>query len=174
MDLTPKLQTKRFTLSPLQASDIPALTHAAADPLIWEQHPAKDRWKADVFEPYVTWLLAQGGTLTIRSAAGMAKGMSRFYQTPDIAPDWGIGFTFLTRDLWGGTANAEVKGAMIDHLAAQGANAVWLHFAPDNTRSLRATGKLGATRAEDEVVDYGFGPSRNARMVIFPKTNFAS
>src|SRR5262249_62261068 len=39
-------------LRPLRVEDFPALFAVAADPLIWEQHPARDRYKEEVFKRF--------------------------------------------------------------------------------------------------------------------------
>ena len=166
-DLQPVLAAGVLRLRPLQAEDLPALTAAAADPEIWAQHPASDRGDPAIFAPYARWLLAAGGTLLIEEReTARVIGCSRFYQTPDIAPDWAIGFTFLVRDHWGGATNAAVKAAMLDHLFAH-VPRVWFHIAPGNHRSLRATAKIGARRVLPDIpVDIGFGPAPTARMCL--------
>jgi RimJ/RimL family protein N-acetyltransferase len=54
-----------------------------------------------------------------------------------------IGFTFLVRSHWGGAANAELKGLMLDH-AFRWARTVWFHVAASNVRSQKAMEKIGA------------------------------
>ncbi|PYP65994.1 MAG: GNAT family N-acetyltransferase, partial [Gemmatimonadetes bacterium] len=44
-DLQPVLKGKLLELRPLRAEDFDDLFAVAADPLIWEQHPAKDRYQ---------------------------------------------------------------------------------------------------------------------------------
>ncbi len=48
VDLQPILKGELLELRPLQAEDYHDLYAIAADPLIWEQHPVKDRNKEDI------------------------------------------------------------------------------------------------------------------------------
>lgn len=47
-DLQPVLKGRLLELRPLRAEDFHALYAVAADPLIWEQHPMRDRYKEEV------------------------------------------------------------------------------------------------------------------------------
>ena len=49
-DLQPTLQGRLIDVRPLRAGDFESLFAAASDPLIWEQHPERDRYKRDVFQ----------------------------------------------------------------------------------------------------------------------------
>jgi RimJ/RimL family protein N-acetyltransferase len=62
-DLQPVLEGELLTLRPLRAEDFAELFAAAADPLIWEQHPAKDRYQDKVFRGYFDEALRSGGAL---------------------------------------------------------------------------------------------------------------
>ena len=44
---------------PCAADDWDALFAVASDPLIWEQHPAHDRWQEPVFRAFFDDALAQ-------------------------------------------------------------------------------------------------------------------
>lgn len=48
-DAQPTLENALVMLRPLQATDFADLYRVAADPLLWEQHPAHNRWQLDVF-----------------------------------------------------------------------------------------------------------------------------
>lgn len=160
-DFSPTLAGGGFRLSPLGAEDFDGLYAAAADPGVWAGHPAADRYRRPVFRKYFDYLLDAGGTLAIRTDPGeRIVGCSRFYTSPDIGEEIAVGFTFLTRDLWGGDANMSVKRLMFGH-AFESFDAVWLHIAPDNVRSRRATEKLGAGlidigafRLTDEIAEW--------------------
>ncbi|NCZ78399.1 MAG: GNAT family N-acetyltransferase, partial [Burkholderiaceae bacterium] len=52
----------------MRADDHDALFAVARDPLIWEQHPAHDRWQPAVFRKLFDEGLASGGGLTVRDA----------------------------------------------------------------------------------------------------------
>ena len=146
-DDQPHLTDGVFSLRPLAASDRDPLHAAASDPLIWAGHPAKTRGERAEFDPYFDFLLESGGALIIETAEGVA-GCSRFYESPDIAGDIGIGYTFLTRAHWGGDANLRIKRLMLDH-AFGWFDAVWFHIAPDNIRSRKATAKIGAAFVDE-------------------------
>ncbi|MBY5933082.1 GNAT family N-acetyltransferase [Tateyamaria omphalii] len=154
----PTLTGPTLVMRPLQADDETALTHAASDPLIWAVHPQTDRHKAEVFRPYFQMLLTEGGTLaaTLRDT-GEIIGCSRYYPTDEEPGAHGIGYTFLTRAHWGGTANWEMKSLMLDH-AVQHLDTVWFHIGADNIRSKRATAKLGVRHVDTQISDLGSGP----------------
>jgi RimJ/RimL family protein N-acetyltransferase len=107
LDRQPVLEDERILLRPLRPDDWDALFAAASDPLIWQQHPAHDRWQEPVFHAFFADALAQGGALVaIDKASGAVIGSSR-YQGLEAA-DGGsveIGWTFLARRFWGGTVN---------------------------------------------------------------------
>lgn len=163
----PVLSDGVFALSPLAYEDIKALTRAASDPAIWAGHPAKDRWKPEVFRPYAETLLRLGGTMVIRDRAGHVIGCSRFYRSPDTPGDICIGFTFLIRQHWGGETNRAVKRIMCDY-AFSHVPKVWFHIAPGNLRSQVATSRLGARREPALEVDLGTGPQLWVRMALLP------
>src|SRR5689334_5730140 len=70
-DLQPTLQGELVLLRPLRSEDSGQLYLVASDPLIWEQHPARDRYKPEVFEVFFRDAMASGGALLVR------KGRSR-------------------------------------------------------------------------------------------------
>ena len=160
-DPQPVLDGPTVRVRPLTRDDREALFAAISDPLIWEQHPAKDRHEPAGFARYLDFLLGTGGSLVVEERSGRVIGTSTFYgEPPDGTPEGtrdaserpSVGFTFLTRDHWGGRTNFELKRLMLDHLFAF-TDAVWLHIAPDNRRSQRATARLGAVHERDAVLD---------------------
>lgn len=58
--LQPTLEDERILLRPLQPADFDILYLVASDPLIWEQHPQKDRWERPVFEAFFQGALVRG------------------------------------------------------------------------------------------------------------------
>lgn len=130
-------------LRPLRAEDEADLLEAASDPAIWAGHPAKDRYKPEVYKRYLDMLLERGGALAARDKAGRAIGCSRFYDPPEAPGQAAIGYTFLVRDHWGGRSNREMKSLMFDY-AFQSVDEVWLHIDPSNIRSQKATARIGA------------------------------
>ena len=157
-DDRPTLASPRLVLAPLAEADLAPLAAAMGDPLIWEQHPARDRWRPEVAAPYARWLLEAGGTLVARDPDGRAIGCSRFYVADDLPPGGiAIGYTFLVRDHWGGPTNFEMKRLMLAHLFRT-ADEAWFHIAADNLRSQRAAEKLGAARRGRSALSVGGRP----------------
>jgi N-acetyltransferase len=145
LDRQPTLEGERLALRPLRADDWQALYAAARDPLIWEQHPAHDRWREDVFAAFFADALAnQGALVIIDRASGAVIGSSR-YQGLEEA-DGGsveIGWTHLARSHWGGAANRELKRLMVSHALASVAECRFI-VGEHNHRSRRAMEKIGA------------------------------
>ncbi len=143
MNRQPVLVGTLVTLRPTVAEDHDALYAVAADPLLWEQHPAHDRWRPEVFRAFFDAGLATGGMLTIRDAAdGATIGATRFVGSGEDAVE--IGWTFLARSHWRRGHNREAKRLMIDHALAH-VGAVRFSAGTDNHRSRRAIEALGAT-----------------------------
>lgn len=161
-DPQPTLRGRTLLVRPLRETDRDALYAAASDPKTWEQHPAKNRHERATFDPYFTFLLNRGTALCVIDAAtDTAIGTSSYYLTDETPPAASIGFTFLARSHWGGPTNTELKTLMLDHLFDH-FDTAWLHIAPDNLRSQKATEKLGAERVKDRVLDLGTGPALSA------------
>ena len=103
-DLQPTLKGSLLELRPIHASDLPLLYAVASDPLIWEQHPAKDHWKEDVFRTFFQESLDSGGALmAVDCKLGKVIGSSRFHGYDEQISEIEIGWTFLARSHWGGT-----------------------------------------------------------------------
>jgi RimJ/RimL family protein N-acetyltransferase len=146
-DLQPVLEGELLTLRPLRADDFDALFAVASDPLIWEQHPASDRYKPDVFRAFFDESLASGGALVARDReAERIIGSSRFYGYEKARSEIEIGWSFLARSHWGGRYNGEMKRLMLRH-AFQFVERVVFLIGPNNYRSQRAIEKIGGVRA---------------------------
>jgi RimJ/RimL family protein N-acetyltransferase len=147
-DLQPTLEGELVTLRPLRAEDFQDLYAVASDPLIWEQHPASDRYKPDVFAAFFREALASGGALiAIDKADGRVVGSSRYYGYDPEKSEIEIGWTFLARSHWGGTYNGEMKRLMMRHAFAFVDHVVFL-IGPENWRSRRAIEKIGGVLVE--------------------------
>ncbi|WP_193212835.1 GNAT family N-acetyltransferase [Luteolibacter marinus] len=158
LDLQPTLAGKIVALRPLEKDDFEALYQAAADPLIWEQHPHRDRYQPEVFKEFFTAAIASRGALLVTDqASGSAIGTSRYYGWDPATREIGIGFTFLARSHWGGPANREMKTLMLNHIF-QWAEAVWFHVGVENHRSRRAVEKLGAAYSHTAPFPEGAAP----------------
>jgi len=141
VDRQPILSGGGLVLRPLEVADRAALFEAASDPLIWAQHPAKDRWQPGPFDAFFDAALASKGALLIQDGEGVVLGTSRYYDDHG-ARSVAVGYTFLRRSHWGGETNGRVKALMLDH-AFETVEEVRFHVGRDNLRSQRALAKLG-------------------------------
>jgi RimJ/RimL family protein N-acetyltransferase len=145
-DFQPILKGKLLELRPLRAEDFPDLYAVASDPLIWEQHPARDRYKEEAFKQFFREALESGGALmAIDSKDGRIIGSSRFHGHDEEKREVEIGWTFLARSHWGGVYNGEMKQLMMRH-AFRFVDHVIFVVGPRNLRSQKAVEKIGGVR----------------------------
>lgn len=143
MDRQPHLDGEMIRLRPATPEDFDALFAVASDPLIWEVHPAHDRWQEPVFRKFFADGLASGGMLVaIDGATGAVIGSSRYDFTRAEPGEVEIGWTFLARSHWGGRYNTEMKALMLDH-AFRSVDRVIFLVGDTNLRSRRAVEKIG-------------------------------
>ena len=164
MDRQPVLEGERLVLRPLRTDDWDALYAVASDPLVWELHPANDRWKEAVFRAYFADALAQGGALAvIDKASGRIIGSSRMQAyDPAAGGSVEIGWTFLGRDFWGGATNREMKRLMLAH-ALRYVERVDFRVGENNHRSRRAMEKIGGRLSDRDggIIETVSGPVRH-------------
>ena len=154
-ELQPTLAGELVELRPLRAEDFDALFAVACDPLIWEQHPAWDRYKPDVFAKFFEEAMATGGAfLVLDRADGRVIGSSRYYGYGEATSEIEIGWSFLARSHWGGKYNGEMKRLMLAHAFRFVKSVVFL-IGPNNIRSQAAIRKIGAVRDGSRVNPYG-------------------
>jgi len=147
-DLQPTLEGESLRLRPLREDDWEALFAAASDPLIWEQHPASDRYQETVFREYFREAMECGGALVVLDRkTGRVIGSSRFIEYDEERSEIEIGYTFLARAYWGGAYNREMKDLMLRH-AFQFVRHVVFLVGPQNLRSQKAMEKIGGVRVE--------------------------
>ena len=147
----PVLAGTRVTLRPTVPADRDALYAVASDPLVWEMHPAHDRWRAEVFDAFFDAGLASGGMLTIRDADGGAvSGSSRFDNFDAAARTIEIGWTFLARSHWRTGHNREAKRLMLDH-CFQAVDTVVFTIGENNRRSRAAVEAIGAVERSGRI-----------------------
>jgi len=145
-DFQPTLKGELLEIRPLLAEDFHDLYAAASDPLIWEQHPVRDRYKEEVFKGFFREALESGGALiAIDSKNGQAIGSSRFHGYDEETSEIEIGWTFLARSHWGGIYNREMKRLMLRH-AFKFVKSVIFLIGPQNVRAQRAIEKIGGVR----------------------------
>jgi len=147
------LEDSIVKLVPLAASDFENLFAVASDPLIWEQHPAKDRYKKDVFQLYFDGAVSSGSAFLITDKlTGQVIGSTRYYDYKPEKSGIAIGFTFLARQYWGGLYNKSAKKLLLDY-AFQFVDNVYFHIGPDNIRSQRAILKIGAVKINEVEIE---------------------
>lgn len=145
-DLQPVLKGELLELRPLRAEDFGDLYTVAADPLIWEQHPNRNRYEEERFKVFFREALESGGALAaIDLKNGCLVGSSRFHAYDAEKSEIEIGWTFLARSHWGGLYNGEMKRLMLRH-AFRFVNSVVFLVGPENLRSQRAMEKIGGVR----------------------------
>jgi RimJ/RimL family protein N-acetyltransferase len=145
-DIQPILAGTYVNARPLRKDDEEELYAVAADPLIWEQHPNKNRYTRKEFSKFFSEALESGGTLLVTDAkTGAVIGSSRFYGYNEKLGEIEIGWTFLSRSHWGGKYNGELKHLMLNH-ALKFVKTVVFYIDHENRRSQRSLEKIGGVR----------------------------
>lgn len=162
------LENNLLRLQALKPDDFERLYTVASDPLIWEQHPERERYKTEIFRRFFDGALeAPMAYIIIDQATGEVIGSSRYYYltpeeinrykavSPSIAHAITIGYTFLARSHWGGKYNPALKQLMINH-AFETFDSVVFQVGVKNIRSRTAVERLGAVLLplEDELPDH--------------------
>ncbi len=163
IDWQPKhLKDSLVTLVPLEVSHLEMLFEVASDPLIWEQHPNKNRYKREDFETYFDGAIQSGGAfLILDSETNAPIGSSRFYDWDDVKNEVAIGYTFLARKYWGMLYNKSMKSLMMDYAFTVAENLIF-HVGAANIRSQKAMERLGPKKiGEEEVKYFGEAPKLN-------------
>jgi len=146
----PILKGSLIRLRPLVDSDYDALHAAASDPLIWEQHPDRERYKHERFQIYFrSGIESKGALVVIDPRTDAIIGSSRFADHDPAASTVEVGYTFLTRDYWGKGYNHELKKLMLDY-AFEIVDAVLFFVGDTNFRSQAAMKKVGAVEIRRE------------------------
>jgi RimJ/RimL family protein N-acetyltransferase len=159
LDLQPYLENELIKIEPLQAADFEALYTVASDPLIWEQHPNKDRYQREVFETFFKGAIESRGAFKVfDNTNGELIGSSRYYDY-EPARVVSIGYTFIARSRWARHFNRSLKTLMLDHAFTQ-VPRVTFHVGIDNWRSRKAMEKLGGVYIGEEAVSYYGEPAR--------------
>ena len=154
-DRQPTLVGNLLELRPLRSEDYKGLFRVAADPLIWEQHPERNRYQEATFRAFFDEALASGGALVaIDRDNGRIIGSSRYHGYDPANRVIEIGWSFLARAYWGGRYNGEMKRLMLAH-AFRFVERVIFIIGPDNRRSQRAVEKIGAVPAGTRTDEQG-------------------
>src|SRR5438309_6010734 len=97
-DLQPQLVGNLIELRPLRPEDWESLFAVAADPLIWEQHPARDRYQEEVFKEFFREALELAGAFAVIDRKTQEIiGSSRYFGFEPGKSEIEIGWTFLAR-----------------------------------------------------------------------------
>ena len=153
MDRQPTLEGELLLLRPMREDDWDALFGVASDRLIWEVHPAHDRWQEPLFRAYFDDGMEQGGALVVidRASGAMIGGSRMQGYDPAEGGSVEIGWTFLARSHWGGSYNREMKRLMLAH-ALGFVERVKFRVGEDNLRSRRAMEKIGGQLTDETSV----------------------
>ena len=155
-NIQPTLASELIKIIPLTDDDFERLYEVASDPLIWEQHPNKNRYQREVFETFFKGAMeSKGAFLVTDEATGKVIGSSRYYDFDAAHNSIAVGYTFIGRDYWGNGYNKALKQLMFDY-AFQFVDKIILHIGATNYRSQKAAEKLGAKKVDEiEVAYYG-------------------
>jgi RimJ/RimL family protein N-acetyltransferase len=150
------LENNIVKLIPLAESDFENLFNVASDPLIWEQHPTKDRYKREVFQHYFDGAISsKTAFLIVDKSSDKIIGSTRYYDYKPDNSSIAIGYTFLSRQCWGGLYNKSSKKLLLDY-AFQFVSKVYFHIGATNLRSQLATTKIGAIKVNEvDIEHYG-------------------
>jgi RimJ/RimL family protein N-acetyltransferase len=164
------LSNEWISLIPLAVTDFEKLFLVASDPLIWEQHPNKNRYQRAVFQNFFEGAITSGGAFYFTDTkTGEMIGSSRFCNYNETTQSIEIGYTFLARSCWGKPYNFFAKELMLDYIF-QYVNTVVFHIGSLNIRSQKAIGKMGAVKVGEEEHAY-FGETNNLNFVYEIKKN---
>jgi N-acetyltransferase len=142
-ELQPNLVGDLLEVRPLRQEDWDGLFAVASDPLIWEQHPAHDRYKEEVFREFFREALESGGALVVVDRESQRIiGSSRYFGFDPDKREIEIGWTFLSRSHWGGEYNGELKRLMLDH-AFKFVDSVIFVIGSTNVRPQKAIERIG-------------------------------
>jgi RimJ/RimL family protein N-acetyltransferase len=148
------LETDILKLVPLTAQDFDRLFEVASDPLIWEQHPTKDRYKKEVFQLFFDGAITgKTAFLILDKITGKLIGSTRYYDYRPEQSSIAVGYTFLNRAYWGSAYNKSSKKILLDY-AFQYIDNVYFHIGANNIRSQKAISNIGARKIGEVDFDY--------------------
>lgn len=153
-DLQPILENELLIARPLRDDDFESLFKAASDPLVWDQHPNKNRYQRSEFINFFNGAMQSGGAFAvIDTETQEIIGSSRFYDLNEEEHSIFIGYTFFSRKYWGKKCNRNLKDLMLNH-AFQFVEKVNFHIGAENYRSQKSISKLGAIKKKELEVKY--------------------
>ena len=150
MNRQPTLENDLVLLRPLLETDFDLLYRVAKDPLIWEQHPNNDRYKPEVYSRFFEDSMnSKGAIIIIDKSTNNVIGSSRFNPLNNVVNAIEIGWSFLSREYWGGRYNKAIKKLMIDY-AFEFVEDIIFYIGKENIRSQKAVIKIGGRRIIEE------------------------
>ncbi len=154
-DLQPiTLSSDLIKLVPLKEDDFEKLFAVASDPLIWEQHPTRNRYQRDVFQNYFNGAVESKGAFVVYDTkTNEVVGSSRYYELDGVNNTVKIGYTFIGRKYWGKGYNTSLKSLMMNY-AFQFVDSIIFEIGANNTRSQIAIGRIGAIKIREADVAY--------------------
>lgn len=148
------LEDDILKIVPLFETDFDRLFEIASDPLIWEHHPTSNRYKKEIFKIYFDGAIsAKTAFLIMDKSTNKIIGSTRYYDYKVENSSIAIGYTFLSRQYWGGLYNKSSKKLLIDY-AFQFVDKIYFHIGATNIRSQLATMKIGAKKVGEVDFDY--------------------
>lgn len=156
INFQPLLKNELVTATPLTPSDFGILYNAASDPLIWQQHPNKNRYQLQEFENYFKGAIESGGAFLVSDTqTNEVIGSSRYSDYDAEKNMVSIGYTFFVCSHWGKGYNYALKKLMLDHIF-QFVDTVTFYIGAVNKRSQISLERLGAIKTgETEMAYYG-------------------
>jgi RimJ/RimL family protein N-acetyltransferase len=166
-DFQPTLSGDIVVIRPVHPDDWRELFAVASDPEIWKLHPVSNRYTEPVFREFFDSAIASEMALVfVDRKTGALIGSSRYFGHDPGLSEIEIGWTFITRDHWGGITNREVKRLMLDH-AFTFVDTVIFWVGETNWRSQRAVEKIGGVKRGGTFVRAATG---SAPHVVFELT----
>jgi RimJ/RimL family protein N-acetyltransferase len=158
------LKNAILELVPLKPEAFEALYAVASDPLIWEQHPTRNRYQKAIFTTFFEGAIAsKGAFLVLDTPTQEPVGSTRFYDFNADDKSIKIGYSFLSRVCWGKNYNRAMKTLMMEY-AFEFADRILFEIGGSNLRSQKAIERLGAQKIGEEAIAY-FGEQPNTNFI---------
>ncbi|MBC9794873.1 GNAT family N-acetyltransferase [Sinomicrobium weinanense] len=154
MHLQPTLNNDLIVLRPLRENDFEPLYEVAKDPLIWAQHPCPDRYRKEEYSKFFTdSLKSKGALIIIDKSNDKIIGSTRFKPVKNVENAVEIGWSFLSRNYWGGKYNRSIKMLMMDY-AFEFVDDIIFYVGKNNIRSQKAVKKIGGYKITEPQLSY--------------------
>ena len=143
------LENDLIKITPLTAIDFERLFKVASDPLIWEQHPERDRYKREVFQLFFdSAVKSKSAFLVFEKSTNQLIGCTRYLNYDSVNSKIEIGYTFLAKEYWGGRYNKAMKKLLMSY-AFQNVESVVFQIGSTNILAQKAILKIGASKINE-------------------------